>query len=46
MYIYTLVPVFILILTVCTNITTDSGSGIKLVITVTHSNTNIIGPCF
>ena len=42
MYIYTLVPVFILVLTVCNNITTDSSFGISYNIG-THSNTNIIG---
>ena len=45
MYIYTVVPVFILILTVCNNITTDSSSGISIN-NSTPSNTNIIGLVF
>ena len=42
MYTCALVPVFILILTVCHNITTDSSFGISYNIG-THCNTNIIG---
>ena len=42
MYTCALVPVFILILTVCNNITTDSSFGISENLG-THSNTNIIG---
>ena len=42
MYTCALVPVFILILTVCNNITTDSSFGISYNIRA-HSNTNIIG---
>ena len=42
MYTCALVPVFVLILTVCNSITTDSSFGISYNIG-THSNTNIIG---
>ena len=42
MYTCALVPVFILILTVCNIITTDSSFGISYNIG-THSNTNISG---
>ena len=42
MFACALVPVFILILTVCINVTTDSSFGISYNIG-THSNTNIIG---